>query len=280
MKVCHVAAAFPLLLAGVASAATLHSFDGGAGTPLTLQQFGEPPGAMILTTGGNPGGYLQLTPNVDSQNNYATFDRSDVGTVPASTFAFDFRFDSLGNGGADGFSFNYYNTANWGTSGNVAGGSPFTPEDPTGPGVLGIGFDTWGNLAPIDHQPAPPAELQGNYSEISLFYNGSLVQRVDDTRALAAGAFNLKDGAWHRVTGTVNFDAGTVSMLVDTTPIFTNTAAPGLTAFESRVGFAGRTGGANEQTSIDNVNVQFVPEPASAAILGVAGLMLLRRRRA
>jgi hypothetical protein len=282
VRINHIVVGFPLLFAGAASAATLHSFDGIAtDTPVTLQQFGDPPGASIQPTGGNPatGGYLQLTPNINSQNNWATFDRSDPIAAPASTFAFDFRFDNLGAGGADGISFNYYNTTTYGASGNVSGSPLFTPEDPTAAGVLGIGFDTWGNVAPLDYQPAPPAELQANYSEISLFYNGTLVQRVDDTRTLPAGAFNMKDGAWHRATGTVNFNAATVTLLVDGAAIFTNATVDGLTPFESRVGFAGRTGGANEQTSIDNLNVQFVPEPTGAALLGIGALLLARRRR-
>ena len=68
-------------------------------------------------------------------------------------------------------------------------------------------------------------------------------------------------------------------MTVDGATIFNNVTVPGLAPAETRVGFAGRTGNANERASIDNVNVQYVPEPASAALLGLCGLLMLGRRR-
>lgn len=276
----------PALTFPVASfAATIASYEGGADSPYALEFFGDatqggPP--TVQTADGNPGGYLRLTNNVNGQNCWSTFDQTDPGTFPVANFRFDFRFDNLGAGGADGISFNFYNTNNFGTTGGV-GFSRFTPEDPNLVGVLGFGFDTWGNAAPIDYvneTTTPPTEFGSNYSEISLFYNGTPISRIDDTRTLSVGAFNLKDGAWHTASGVVNFSAGTVTLNVDATPIFTNQAVSGLVPFNSRVGFAGRTGGANERTSIDNVNVQYgIPEPASFSLVGTGALLLLRRRR-
>src|SRR5215213_9853351 len=96
------------------SAIVAAQFDGGADTPYTLENFSDPAvaggGASIQTTGGNPGGFLQLTPNVNGQNNWAMFNKTDVGAVPVSTFSFQFRFDNLGAGGAVGISFNYFPT--------------------------------------------------------------------------------------------------------------------------------------------------------------------------
>lgn len=275
MKIIPLITLFPVV-SGIAFGATTANFDGGPGTPVTLQAFSpeNPPptgGATIETTGGNPGGYLQLTKNVNGQVNYATFDRSDAGPYGQSTFAFQFRIDLLGAGGADGFSFSYLPTATFGTTGGLAN-SPFTPEDPAFAGTLGFGFDTWGNGAPND--------TNGNgsdYSEISVFYGG-LVARIDDTRTLPT-PLNLKDGAWHSVTGNVNFDGGTVSLSVDGNAIFTNLGVPNLEPYESRISYAGRTGGANERVAIDNVNVQYVPEPTAFGLLALSSMILLRRRR-
>ena len=251
--------------------ATVGQFDGGANTPVSINQFGSAPGPGILTSGGNPGGYLQITAAANDQNNWVTFDRTDP-VSPLVNFSFQFQLIPGGAGGADGFSFNLLPTSIYGSSGPV-GGATFTAEDPAAPGVLGFGFDSWGNGVGLD------ANGNGsNYSEISLFWNGALISRIDDTRLLLT-PFNLKDSAWHTVNGAIDFINTSVSMTVDGNPIFTNQTVAGLVPFESRVGFAGRTGNANENAGIDNLNVQFVPEPATVGAIMVGGLVLLRRRR-
>jgi hypothetical protein len=259
-------------------------FTGGAcDTLVTLTQFGAAgPVPTVEATDGNPGGRLQITPMVNGLQNVAAFDRTQTGTVPSTGFSFDFQIVATVTASADGFHFALINTSINGASGAGAN----MGEDPTSAGVLGFGFDTWSNRgipgsgAEDPNSPDDPAQAQGsNYDEISIFYNGALIQRINDTRLLAV-PLTLDDGAWHRATGNVNFSGGTASLSVDGNPIFTNTAVPGLTPYESRVQFGGRTGGENEQVSIDNVNVSYVPEP-TAAVLGGTGLalMLLRRRR-
>ena len=253
--------------------AAIATFGGGVDSVYTLQQLGASlPAPTVLATGGNPGGYLRLTANINDQHSFVPFDLTDAGTFPASTFSFQFRIDNLGAGGADGFSFSYLDTALFGATGAL-GAAPFTAEDPAATGVLGFGFDTWGNGGGFD--------ANGNsadYSEISLFYNGLLVQRVDDTRLLPV-SLNLKDAAWHTVTGQISFTGQTVSLSVDGNPIMTDVMVADLVPFESRILFGGRTGGANERASIDNVNVLYVPEPATGALLVLGGLIALRRRR-
>ena len=259
------------LISSVAMGATVAQFDGGADTPISLNQFGDPAGASIQPAGGNPGGYLQLTPPSNNQNNWATFDRTDL-SAPIINFSFQFQLTPAGAGGADGFSFNLLPTASFGIAGGL-GGPVFTAEDPAFAGVLGFGFDTWGNAGLYD------ANGNGaNYSEISLFWNGGLVSRVDDTRNLPV-SLNLKDSAWHTVNGTINFLTTNVNMTVDGNPIFTNVAVGGLVPYESRVGLAGRTGNANENAAIDNVNVQFVPEPGAIGAMMAGSLVLFGRRR-
>ena len=113
-------------------------FD-GEGTAVTLETFGNPGGASIEATGGNPDGYLRLTEAINGQNNYATFDLTDAGTYPESVFTFDFLIDPEAGPSADGFSFSYADTANYGVSGTI-GAPPFTAEDPAAAGVLGFGF--------------------------------------------------------------------------------------------------------------------------------------------
>ena len=274
-----------------ASAATTSTFNGlPSDTPVTLQAFGDPGGPSINPNGGFTGagdGGLVVTPAVNGQNNYATFNRTNTGTFSSSSFSFQFRV-GLGTtaGTADGVAFAYLPSSTFGISGPI-GAAPFgAAEDPSAAGVLGFGLDTWSNNGSIAAPPGDPAspddpnQAQGsNYSEISLFYNGTLINRVNDTRLLPV-PFALDDGNWHTAFGTVNFAGQNVSMTVDNTVIWNNIPVPGLTSFEARIAYAGRTGGENEIFNVDNVNVDWIPipEPASAAF-GLLGLGLILRRR-
>lgn len=264
------------LSAATGFAAAIANFDGGADSPYNLEQRGAGQGPTFETADGNPGGFLQLTANVNDSHNFVSFDRTDVGTFPLSTFRFDFRVDNLGAGGADGFSFGYIPTEFYGTTGPV--GTPiFGPaEDASAFAALGFGFDTWGNGAPADTNGNG-----ANYSEIALVYDGVRIARIDDTRdpLFLATPFDIKDGAWHTVTGVVEFEAKRVSLNVDGNPIFANVSVPDLVPFESRIAFGARTGNANERVAIDNINVSYVvPEPVTGWLL-VAGGLLIRRWR-
>lgn len=259
-------------------ASTVNNFEGGAGTPGTLETFGDPGGASIQPSGGNPGGYLQLTAAINGQNNFATKDLSDPGSFAASSFNFDFILAPDQVPSADGFSFSYADTSIYGTSGGI-GSAPFTPEDPAASGILGFGFDTWSNEGAFD---TPGIGTGSDYSEISVFYDGSLILRIDDTRLLTP-PLQLDDGAWHTVTGHVDFAGASVDLNVDGNPVITDLAIPGLVPFESRVMFAARTGGENELAGIDNLNVGYiVPEPAAGVLaligFGVFCLLGLRGR--
>ena len=253
-------------------------FDGVSITPpLTLETFNEAPGPSIPASGGNPDAYLLLTEAVNNQHNWATFDRSFLGAAPQATFAFDFIIDPTETGpSADGFSFSFAPTATYNDAGGI-GAPAFTAEDPAAAGVLGFGFDTWSNEGAHD---TPGIGTGSDYQEISVFWDGAVVQRMDDTRTLDP-PLTLDDAEWHSVAGTVDFAAGEVSLTVDGTSVFSGVAVPGLTPYENRIMFAARTGGENEIAGIDNLLVQYVPEPASgllALLAGIASVMWRRRK--
>jgi hypothetical protein len=49
--------------------------------------------------------------------------------------------------------------------------------------------------------------------------------------------------------------------------------------YDYRFEFAARTGGLNLGVDIDNVLIQTIPEPSTAALLGLGALLIGRRRR-
>ena len=81
---------------------------------------------------------------------------------------------------------------------------------------------------------------------------------------LLTPSLTLDDAQWHSVVGTVDFAGGTVGLLVDGNTVISGLSVPGLAPFESRIMFAARTGGENELAGIDNLFVQWIPEPSSA----------------
>ena len=260
------------------SADTTYAGPPVPGTPFTLETFGGAPGPFEVAGGGNPDGALVITEAVNGQNNFVTFDQSDPGLFDVSMFSFDFKLDPVATASADGMSFSYVDVGIFNVAGPIPGGAPpFTPEDPAADGVLGFGFDTWSNQGDYD-DPAQPTGT--DYNDISVFWNGTLIDRVDDTRLLNP-PLTLDDGAWHRVEGMVDFAGATVDLSVDGNIIHSGLPVPGLVPMESRIMLAGRTGGENEDALVDNINVKYVPEPAAdlIALVGAAACIAAARRR-
>ncbi len=265
--------ALPLILLSTASvglAATVAQFDGGPDTPWTGSQIGAAPGPVVASGFGPDGSdALQVTlDGVNGQNNTVGFDRADVGAQNFVPFSFSFRAGPTA-ASADGFSFSLLPTSAYGTS----GAAPFLSEDPTAAGVLAFGFDTWGNGAPFDGPNGPGGN--SDYNDISLFWNGNLIAANLDPRA---SGLTIDDDLWHNAFGNFNMAAGTVSLTVDSLNIFNNVAVPGLTPYEYRLGFGGRTGGEDQNLYFDNISVG-IPEPATAGLAGLGLCLMVRRRR-
>lgn len=276
----------PLLLctASCGFAVTTAQFDGGPDTPWTPGIFGVAPGAFIGSGNGPDGSdALQVTTDgVNGQGNTVAFDRTIIGAQSVVPFAFDFRLGPT-LASADGFSFALLPTDAFGTTG-VANFAALD-EDPDFAGTLAFGFDTWGNAGAFDGPVAggAPGSTGSDYTDISLFWNGALIAShggnggLPDPRTMG---LTIDDDLWHSVNGVIDFGAGTVSMTVDSFTIFNNTAVPGLTAYEWRLGIGARTGGEDENAWFDNIAVG-IPEPSSVSVLaGTLALgVLLRRRR-
>ena len=282
---CRLALAVLLFTPGSLSADLSAGFD----VPdIVMEAFLDGQPFISTIPPGNPGGYLVLTDEDLSRNNWVSFPRTTPGASNMVTFSFDFLMTNPSglpgpdNTSADGFSFSFADTAMYGTTAGV--GVPlFTPEDPAALGILGFGFDTWSNSQTGTFDGPPVGGVASDYQEISLFWDGVLVSRIDDTRQLAP-PLEIDDGAWHHATGTIDFLGGTVDLTIDGGIVFDAVAVPRLEPFENRLILAGRTAGQFQLAGIDNIDVQYAPEPAVAPGLVFGASVLAaganRRRRA
>lgn len=246
-------------------------FD-GSGTPWTNAVFGAGPLPSVLA-GGPTGNFMRLTyDGVASNQTSLTFDQADSGLFPSISTHFDFRISASSPPAAEGFSFMLIPTAFYGATGTGAysGGAA---EVPNYPGVFGVAFDD---------------------NRLAVHWNGSQLTYKDFLPA----ELDIDDGTWHSVDLSLVFTGGNLTfnmtLIPDVygtpgTPVaaFNNVLFGGISPFDYRVEFAGRTGTANyANIDLDNISVvpgqiPAVPVPAAYALgcMGLGCVSWLRRRR-
>ncbi|MCZ6792978.1 MAG: lamin tail domain-containing protein, partial [Planctomycetota bacterium] len=228
------------------------SFDGG-GTGYMLTAHAANVRPRVLT-GGPTGRFLELLR--DGQGGLA----NTVGFArvfgPAALVAaeFDFRMPTeAGHAGccgerADGFGFALVDTAVYGNSGPGPFVGNIVWERPRFPNAFCVGFDIF--------------DGSGNENTVSLNWNGVEVaaRRVDQ--------FPLNNGVFNRCRIEIRQDGNASLVRVTIIPdvhgragapavIFEDHRIPGMTPFDSRVAFGGRTGGAFVALALDNVDVSY-----------------------
>ena len=235
---------------------------------------GTEPGPVLANDSGASGevdGYLRLTSNTGGQHNFVTFDEINKSSTTTTTF----NFRGRQNTGADGFSM-FLADAGASPEGTVGVGDDVWPagaaEDPKLTGGFGVGFKTFESeeirvrwdgeeIANV----AAPFAIKRSTDE---WHTAKIT--VAEADAPAANAAHV-DGSNVRIELT---DGATGESFV----VYDDFIAGMAFHDGSRLGFGGRTGGANDFYEIDNINQ--VPEPGSLGMLGlaIAGLMSLRRR--
>jgi len=242
--------------------------------------FGDATAPVAAVTGNA----AQLTAQSNGQEGRIGFD----GTLTSSnvdfiTGSFDFRADPVNPPNqADGFSLYFIPTSGpdgQGTSGDFSfsGAAELGQMD----GALGIGFNIHAGGGSISDNSITIANDATELTEINAPFDISTPEfhqalfRLD---FLGSGDALLDLSLVEDINGSAS---GPSAEQV----VFSDFNISGLTPYDFRVGFAGRTGGQNALQQIDNINVsaQRVPEPASIAIwalVGLAGLgiSVLRRR--
>ncbi len=228
-------------------------FSGGGDSPYVLTVHGSNTAPRVLA-GGPTGSYLELLADgVGSLTNTIGFARS-FGEARAIDASFDFRMPTeashTGCCGerADGFGFALCDTAVYGNSGPGPASGNVVWERPVFPSVFSIGFDIF--------------DGSGNENTMTLNWNGVTVA------SRLVSAFQLNNGVFNRCEVEIREDGAgslvTVRLIEDSlgTPepavlVFDEVRVGGMTAFENRVAFGGRTGGAFISLDLDNIDVRY-----------------------
>ncbi len=196
------------------------------------------------------GGSLVLTPADFSV--IGTANRPPLALDPMTSFRVTFDFRIGGGSGADGLCFSAFDAALYTVNQLYSEEGPGTlTHEPAGPGSITVQFDTYDN----DGEGENAIELQ---------YNGA-------TLATYTPTFDMEDDLVHRAEIIFRDNRVTVRVTDALGAVETAHAGvlvPGYTPFVALFGFAGRTGGATNVHTIDNVAF-YVPGPADANQNGV-----------
>lgn len=190
-----------------------------------------------------------------------------AGSSAGWTATFDITIiDGVGNlDPADGLSFNYGEF----TLGQLGGAEEGMTDPNTGIPIatnnISFEIDTWQNGS-LEQGVNIAQIVSGVDSDIS-FTNGVILNDGTTVSGLATMSWDPVNGASFSTTGLV------------TNANFVNvpTTFAGSEAF--LFGLSARVGGANQTTLVDNLVITTIPEPTGSALLGLAGLAALIRRR-
>jgi hypothetical protein len=197
-----------------------------------------------------------------------------------------FRISDILGTGADGIAFviqNHSASALGGTGGAIGYGSNqyFDGATPRGiPNSVAVEFDTWMN------GPHDWPDLNGNH--VSIQSRGLLPNDPSHEYSLGAATVptDMSDGQVH--TAVISYvQGGLMRIFVDdlVNPLVTaNVNLDSWLALDSGrawVGITGATGGATDVQTHEILSWRFtvIPAPGGAALLGLGGLLALRRRR-
>ncbi len=216
----------------VAQAGTFSSDFNTTNTPAGTLLYGN---AVIESTGGvGNSGVLKLTKAINSQSSSFVIDDLDGGNL---IYGFDVAFKVRLGGGtatpADGFSVNF--------APNIPNGT--FSEEGTGSG-LSFTFDIYDNGS--ETPPAPSIDVK---------VGGQFVATRHLTIAQITTDTNFAD-----VHIQVNPD-GSLNMAYQGAVLFTNFFLPNYQPLAGRFGIGGRTGGANENQWIDNLQITTYLQP-------------------
>jgi len=247
----------------------------------------------LIADAGQVGNVIALTPDTGRSKGamWYQFRQNVAGGFETQ---FTFSVDNIHRGGADGFAFVIQNSSNTAIGGD--GGALGYGDNPMFGGVgiansLAIEFDMWDNTwdwADIDGNHVS-IQSRGVAANSPVFGQGTMA-----SAALPSGTTDLNDGGLHTALitytpGLRGVSSGTLTVYVDDllNPILqTNVNLEQLLALEGDgeafVGITAATGNALDAQRHLVHSWSFnptIPSPGVVSLLGVAGVMAVRRRR-
>jgi hypothetical protein len=225
---------------------------------INYPDFSSTSGLSLVGNAAQNGNSVRLTPNTPVQYGAMWYNTPQY-VIGGFTTTFQFGIsDPTSLGGGDGIAFALQNV------GNHAAGMEYGAFSNN----IGITLNTFQTA------DEPSANFVGIVTNTDAAGNASYKSTYD----LNGMGINLKDGNIH--SATLNYISGNLTMTIDGISIFSNvpldlshgTDASG----NSFVGFGARTGLAAENHDILSWTMT-IPEPSSAAILTVGGIVFGRR---
>ena len=260
-----------------------------AGSPamagFNYSDFSSTSGLTLAGAATVTGNTIAVTPSEAQVAGGVWYTDSKQNVAGGFTTDFAVRVYNKQGQGADGFAFVIQNSAPapLGGAGGAIGYASNVWYGQTGiPNSLAVELDLWNNSGRgWDDYPQYPIKT-------SIQTNGLLPNQPDQEHSLGAAPIpNVGDGQVHNVR--ITYAGGMMSVYVDdlTTPVLTQ--AVNLSSILSLdngtawVGITAATGGATDEQAQELRSWSFsggdIPSPTGAAVLGLGGLAVLRRRR-
>ncbi len=263
-----LAALFALI--GVTAQAGQATFDFSNDPTSTLQIGGNNPQPWV-ETGGNPGGFLAITYPVGSQYTGFVFPDIDDGKIiTAFNFQADLRVgNSTGDRAADGFSISIAraNDPLLEDIGNTANFAGSIPEGGSKTGIA-ISFDTWAGNTYSDGGDIEGIVVRVDDKTVLRHSVPTRHGACDDATSLQTGPWDeqywadggdpLDPAAWAGLCWqplVVNLDEAAKLTVIWKGTTILDSFQTDFFPSAGRLVLAGRTGGANENTHIDNIKL-------------------------
>ena len=191
------------------------------------------------------GGALRLLDGGQNENNAVAFDRTAPGLYRRIDAAWQMQIAP----GGEGASFVLLNTQKRGVKGAAPAGVAW--DSPRLPGAFGVAFDV--HDPPTRNPFSADRNIYGRpQREVALFWDGAEI-----VRRLSPVEFRGRTPLAVRVTVAFVCGGADVTVRIAGVAVYADYFLPGMTPYESRVAFGGRTDAATTTLAIRNVAVSW-----------------------